>query len=187
MTSADYAAFSHPTIGGTSAASTPGCRAAPWSTYLRSVTRVGVGLALVALLAATSAVADCPKPTPSLQLPAACVGESTTGSTSFCFAKDCSGSGLVLGVDPPAAPFTVTDVHVDGLLGSGPAVFPLLLAPGESVVADVAVVVPASGAADGRLAWVVASGEDGEGDECEVDLGAAAPVCGGDPSGARWR
>src|SRR5262245_2490104 len=39
MTSADYAAFSHPAIRGTSAASWPGCRAATRSTYLRSVTR----------------------------------------------------------------------------------------------------------------------------------------------------
>ena len=63
-----------------------------------------------------------------------------------------------------SAPFSVTAIHVDGVLGSRPAAFPQLLLPGDQIVADITVAVPASGAVSGRLTWVLSRDGDGEDD-----------------------
>jgi len=64
------------------------------------------GLVGVALLVVASSVrADCPGHDSALRLPDACVGETTSGAATFCFPPQCSGGGVVLAFDPPAAPF----------------------------------------------------------------------------------
>jgi len=131
----------------------------------------------------TSVHDDCPGHDASLRLPDACVGETTSGAATFCFAPDCLGGGVVLAFDPPPAPFSVTAIHVEGLLGSHPAVFPQLLLPGDQIVADITVAIPPSGAVSGRYAWALSTEEDREDDACESDVEAAAPVCAGGTPG----
>jgi len=141
------------------------------------VTRLGalVGVALLAV--ATRVRADCPGSDSALRLPAACVGETTSGAATFCFSSDCLDGGVVLAFDPPAAPFSVTAIHVDGVLGSHPAAFPQLLLPGDRIVADISVTLPASGEVSGRFAWVLPTQEDAEDGVCAAQAEAVAPVC----------
>ena len=141
---------------------------------------MGPWRALVALLLlglSVEARAQCIVPPPTVTLPDVCAGDSTAGSASFCFTAPfagCAGTGLVLSVVSPDAPFVVTAMHVDGPLGSrvvGDGDFPLLLLPGDSLAADVAAVLAASGTAQSHIGWVLPTGE------CDVDLVAATPVC----------
>src|SRR5579862_8760218 len=99
------------------------------------------------------------------------------GSPTFCFSSDCLDGGVVLAFDPPAAPFSVTAIHVDGVLGSHPAAFPQLLLPGDRIVADISVTLPASGEVSGRFAWVLPTQEDAEDGVCAAQAEAVAPVC----------
>ena len=145
---------------------------------------LGVFLALL-LGGAAEAQVHCPD-AGAIALRSVCVGEPATGSASFCFAPEaaCSGVGLVLGMTPPAAPFSVTAVHVGGAFGTrtvGPTGFPVLLLPGESIVADVTATLAAPGSATGRIGWIVSTRvEDGkDAAVCNADLIAATPLCAG--------
>ena len=139
------------------------------------------------------ACADCE---PTSVLPAVCVGETSTGSSRFCFGDaSCNGSGVVQSLVAPGAPFAVTDVHVDGPLGSRPVGGgPQQLGPGEAIVADLTGVPPAAGTTHGVLVWVVGGGGGGGGDgnsqdanqapsQCSVDVTVSAPGCAGPKPG----
>ena len=70
-----------------------------------------------------------------------CIGVAADDTVRFCFASDlgCTGTGVVLSLDPPSEPFSVTRLRVQGALGTrtiGPAAFPLTLLPGESLLVE---------------------------------------------------
>ena len=116
----------------------------------------------------------------AITFPAACVGETETATTTFCFdgVTACGGSGTVQRIDPPGAPFAITAIRREGLLATeqlAASDFPVTLAPLQSIAVDVAVSLGTSGAVGSRLTWVTSAG--GHTDRCTVDLRASAPSC----------
>jgi hypothetical protein len=130
-----------------------------------------------------------------IDFPSTCAGESATAEARFCFAPQlgCLGGGVVAGVRGPTVPFALVGLSIEGPLGRVPAPVgvPILLLPGDVLVAGVAVTPAAAGEAQDRLVWVLGADDDGEsggdddssgpggGETCEVDLRVAAPACGG--------
>ena len=147
---------------------------------------------LVVLGEATDARSRCA--TQEVALPAMCAGAPATATVRLCFAPDagCDASGTVLGLTPPSAPFSIDGLHVEGPLGSrdvGVGDFPIGLAVGETLVADVSAVLTGPGDASGSLVWIVGSTpvpapipmrhdpQPPVTDSCEVDLSASTPRC----------
>jgi len=158
--------------------------------YRAGVTpRIALLLAVLLVAAGASRTrADCPGAT---ALPAVCIGATSAGTSRFCFGSEsCDDIGVVGEVRVSGAPFAVTGVHVEGPLGSRPVAPPVVLLPGEAVVAELSGVPPGAGTTHGELVWVL--GGDAErrpsrrgSDTCTVDLTVSAPACAeprpGDP------
>jgi hypothetical protein len=151
-----------------------------------------IALALVAIVAHAGAArarpGRCPVAEADVTMPAACVGEASHVAVGFCFAPDdgCSGSGLVVGVDAPDAPFRLVDLVVTGPLGSASVGgFPVTLLRGERLVARVDAVPTAAGEEKGRLVWRVREGFTADTADCRVTLRVSSPSCAapvaGDP------
>ena len=114
-----------------------------------------------------------------------CIGVAADDTVRFCFASDlgCTGTGVVLSLDPPSEPFSVTRLRVQGALGTrtiGPAAFPLTLLPGESLLVDVSATLTQASDVERTLELTLANtlpdgGDDdpmgkNEGDVCDVKL-----------------
>lgn len=156
------------------------------SLYAQRVVRIRFALLLVAL-APLLARAACEKT--RIDLPRACVGDAVTAEARFCFAPEagCLAGGVVASVRGPLPPFALVTLHVEGPLGrvpAPPAGLPIVLLPGETLVAEVSATPTEAGEARDRLVWVLASDDGGDrggrGHEetCDVDLRVAAPTCG---------
>jgi hypothetical protein len=117
-----------------------------------------------------------------------CIGVAAADTVRFCFASDlgCIG-GVVLSLDPPSAPFSVTSLRVQDALGTrtiGPAAFPLTLLPGESLLVDVSATLTQASDVERTLELTLANtlpvddpmGKN-EGDVCDVKLRVRAPGC----------
>jgi hypothetical protein len=116
----------------------------------------------------------------------ACVGERASATATLCFEEDarCTGSGVVVAVLGPGAPFGVREIRIEG--PHGPRVvdaLPAALAPGETMVAELEAVLSAPGRETGRLEWIAVGTDGGRGKEdesdgaCRVELEASAPAC----------
>jgi hypothetical protein len=135
--------------------------------------------ALAVLLLPAAEARSCPPETPEVVFPAACAGETAVASSRFCLGTACDGGGVVHGFVPPAPPFEVTGLRLEGVFGTRPiseADFPLLLLPSETLVTELRVGLVAPGPVEGQLAWDVS---DGERATCPTALRAAAPACAG--------
>jgi len=138
-----------------------------------------VWIIVVVALTVSLARADCPPSVP-VDFARGCVGETTSGTTSFCFSPElgCVVPGVVGGIVVPDPPFALAALHVDGPLGTRvvtAADFPLVLGPGETLDADLTVVPPSPGVVTGRIGWLT-TGQDGP-EECDVQLRARPPAC----------
>lgn len=151
--------------------------------------RVGVAAIVGLVLLRSTALAACPASAP-VDFPPMCAGEATTASARICFGDACLLPGVVNGVDPPKLPFEVTGYHLDGgglSLPISAANFPLLVLPGQTLVADLRVSLITTGKVQGQLTWRVAGGgQDDEGDDkgnkakkgaCPAVLRAEVPRC----------
>jgi hypothetical protein len=160
----------------------------PQAITKRSMTgpRIALASALgLALASASQAKVKCPE---RVDL-RACIGIAAAATVEFCFEPDlaCSGTGYVREVRPPAAPFTITGMRVQGALGTRSITtsdLPLLLLPAERLLIDVSTTVNRSGEQEKTLELVLANRLDGdstpakeEGDVCKVDLRVRAPSC----------
>jgi hypothetical protein len=156
--------------------------------YATCVAQMRIAVLLVVALPLVARAA-CEKT--RIDFPPACVGESVTAEARFCFAPElgCLGGGVVSGVRAPMPPFTLVALSIEGALGRVPAPtgLPILLLPGEVLVAEVSATPAEVGEGKARLVWVLGaddedSGEDsgpGGGETCDVDLRVATPACGG--------
>ncbi len=147
--------------------------------------RIALALALgLAVASASQARVSCPD---RVEL-RTCIGIAASATIEFCFEPDlaCSRTGYVREVRPPAAPFTITGLRVQGVLGTRPIAttdLPLLLLPAEKLLIDVSTTVTRSGEQTEKLELVLANrlepDQNGkiEGDVCEVDLRVRAPSC----------
>jgi slime mold repeat-containing protein len=144
---------------------------------------IAIGVVLATFVEARP---QCPSDVPPLALPLACVGDATTGTTAFCFPPGCLGTGTILDMTPPGAPFAVTALVIDGPAGVQPvSAFPVSLAPGESIVATIGATLVAPGTVTDRLLWTVAlSGDGPPSARCDIAVTAGTPDCsapGADP------
>src|SRR5262249_47863078 len=140
-----------------------GYRARRARAYRKRVTRIPRVAIAIGLVLATLAEArpQCPSDVTALAPPLACVGDATTGTTAFCFPPGCLGTGTILDMTPPGAPFAVTGLEVDGPAGARPvSAFPVSLAPGESIVATIAATLVATGTVTDPLPWTIAPSGD---------------------------
>jgi hypothetical protein len=151
-----------------------------------AVSRIALAMALgLTVASAAESKVRCPD---RVEL-AACIGIPAGGTIRFCFRPEaaCVGTGVVRSVGEPGAPFEITGMRVQGALGTrtiGSASFPLVLAPGESLLIDVSGTPPRSGEQKSSVELVLANrldeGDPGgkvEGDACDVDLRMRAPAC----------
>jgi hypothetical protein len=138
--------------------------------------RITLAFAIVLLVVGTTTegFGACPASAP-VDFPRVCAGQSSAAVAPICFGDACGGTGTIVGVVAPSAPFAVTGLHIDGPAGSRVVTeldFPLALAAGESLVADLSVGVDLEGLTQGQLAWMVQD----EPAPCPVDLRALTCV-----------
>jgi hypothetical protein len=146
--------------------------------------RIAFALAFGLAASAAQAKVKCPE---RVEL-RTCIGIAAAATVEFCFEPDlaCSGTGFVREVRPPDAPFTITGMRVQGVLGTRSITtsdLPLNLRPAEKLLIDVSTTVTRSGEQEEELQLVVANRLDNsgpgkvEGDTCKIDLRVRAPSC----------
>jgi len=153
-------------------------------------TRISLVVAMVAIGWPAWARPQCRLP--SIDVPA-CAGVDQPFASSFCFGDRCTGTGTVRDVQAPTSPFELVGLRVDGPLGSRPVAeddFPVVLLPGETMIAELTVRLTGPGSESGTITWVRSGllrddrddDEDREDNTCTASITASVPACRADPA-----